>query len=151
MKIAKIIAVLLIAYVSVVVTFESLLGVFQPANQRTLVITTADASGTKNDRVLSRLESNGKIYVAANHWPRAWYKRALINPNVEAMIDEKKASYRVVPLDEEEQLRLGLRILTRFPSRYVVGLVPQQDCATIESFCSILTNRSECQQIEQCG
>lgn len=133
MKIAKIIAVLLIAYVSVVVTFESLLGVFQPANQRTLVITTADASGTKNDRVLSRLESNGKIYVAANHWPRAWYKRALINPNVEAIIDEEKASYRVVPLDEEEQslvndenqLRLGLRILTGFPPRYIVRLDPQ--------------------------
>ena len=133
MKIAKIIAVLLIAYVSIVVTFESLLGVFQPENQRTLVITTADASGTKNDRVLSRLESNGKIYVAANHWPRAWYKRALINPNVEAMIDEKKTSYRVVPLDEEEQslvneenqLGLGLRILTGFPPRYIVRLDPQ--------------------------
>ena len=133
MKIAKIIAVLLIAYVSVVVTFESLLGVFQPANQRTLVITTADASGTKNDRVLSQLDSNGKIYVAANHWPRAWYKRALINPNVEAMIDEKKTSYRVVPLDEEEQslvneenqLGLGLRILTGFPPRYIVRLDPQ--------------------------
>ena len=133
MKIAKIIAVLLIAYVSIVVTFESLLGVFQPENQRTLVITTSDASGTKNDRVLSRLESNGKIYVAANHWPRAWYKRALINPNVEAMIDEKKTSYRVVPLDEEEQslvneenqLGLGLRILTGFPPRYIVRLDPQ--------------------------
>jgi hypothetical protein len=133
MKIAKIIAVLLIAYVSIVVTFESLLGVFQPENQRTLVITTADASGTKNDRVLSRLDSNGKIYVAANHWPRAWYKRALINPNVEAMIDEKKTSCRVVPLDEEEQslvneenqLGLGLRILTGFPPRYIVRLDPQ--------------------------
>jgi hypothetical protein len=133
MKIAKIIAVLLIAYVSIVVTFESLLGVFQPENQRTLVITTADASGTKNDRVLSQLDSNGKIYVAANHWPRAWYKRALINPNVEAMIDEKKTSYRVVPLDEEEQslvneenqLGLGLRILTGFPPRYIVRLDPQ--------------------------
>ena len=133
MKIAKIIAVLLIAYVSIVVTFESLLGVFQPENQRTLVITTADASGTKNDRVLSQLDSNGKIYVAANHWPRAWYKRALINPNVEAMIDEKKTSYRVVPLDEEEQslvneenqLRLGLRVLTGFPPRYIVRLDPQ--------------------------
>ena len=133
MKIAKIIAVLLLAYVSIVVTFESLLGVFQPANQRTLVITTADASGTKNDRVLSRLDSNGKIYVAANHWPRAWYKRALINPNVDAMIDEKKTSYRVVPLDEEEQslvneenqLGLGLRILTGFPPRHIVRLDPQ--------------------------
>ena len=133
MKIAKIIAVLLIAYVSIVVTFESLLGVFQPENQRTLVITTADASGTKNDRVLSQLDSNGKIYVAANHWPRAWYKRALINPNVEALIDEKKTSYRVVPLDEEEQslvneenqLGLGLRILTGFPPRYIVRLDPQ--------------------------
>jgi hypothetical protein len=133
MKIAKIIAVLLIAYVSIVVTFESLLGVFQPENQRTLVITTADASGTKNDRVLSQLDSNGKIYVAANHWPRAWYKRALINPNVEALIDEKKTSCRVVPLDEEEQslvneenqLGLGLRILTGFPPRYIVRLDPQ--------------------------
>jgi len=83
--------------------------------------------------VLSRPDSNGIIYVAANHWSRDRYKRALINPNVEAIIDEEKASYRVVPLDEEEQslvneenqLRLGLRVLTGFPPRYIVRLDPQ--------------------------
>ena len=53
-------------YVGLVVAFESLIGIIQPANDSTLVITTFDADGTSHDRVLSRLESEGRLYVAAN-------------------------------------------------------------------------------------
>jgi len=80
-KYAKIFAIVFLVYVVIVVAFESLLGYYQPAGQSTLVITTVDADGNANDRVLSRLESNDKIYVAANHWPRDWYCLLYTSPS----------------------------------------------------------------------
>ena len=51
---------------------------FQPENVggETIVITTTDADGTPHDRVVSPLDDDGMLYVAANHWPRAWYGAA---------------------------------------------------------------------------
>ena len=134
MKAVKIIAVSFLVYVGIVIAFESLLGYFQPAGENTLVITTLAADGTSNDRVLARLESNGQLYVAANHWPRAWYQRALKNPNVQVTLFEaEKGNYLAVPVSEEEHDRvnaensLGMvfRILTGFPPRYFVRLDPR--------------------------
>ena len=85
MKALKIVALVVLVYVGIVVAFESLIGYFQPTAGSTLVITTFEGDGTRHDRVVSRLESDGKLYVAANHWPRAWYKRALENPEVQAI------------------------------------------------------------------
>ncbi len=132
MKAVKIVAIIVLIYIGIVVAFESLLGYFQPVNQRTLVIATTDADGTRNDRVLTRLESNGQLYVAANHWPRAWYNQALADPNVQVTLDGKKGAYRAVPVtgDEHERINkqnshsLGFRILTGFPPRYFVRLDP---------------------------
>ena len=132
MKVIKLIAILLLVYVGIVAAFESLIGYFQPAGQSTLVISTTDEDGDANDRVLARLDSNGQLYVAANHWPRAWYNQALENPNVEVSLDGEMAAYLAVPVTEEEHNRvdsehaLGLvvRILTGFPPRYFVRLDP---------------------------
>jgi len=71
MKTLKIAALVVLVYVGIVVAFESLIGYFQPTAGSTLVITTFDGDGTPHDRVVSRLESDGQLYVAANHWPRA--------------------------------------------------------------------------------
>ena len=133
MKAAKLIAILLLVYVGIVVAFESLLGYFQPAGQTTLVITTTAEDGSPNDRVLSRLESSGELYVAANHWPRAWYNRALENPNVQVTLDGEKRDYLAVPVTEEEHDRVNgenslgvmFRVLTGFPPRYFVRLDPR--------------------------
>lgn len=133
MKFVKIIAIVLVAYVGVVVAFESLIGYFQPAGQSTLVITTTDEDGSTNDRVLSRLESGGQIYVAANHWPRAWYNHALENPQVQVTLDDGQAQYLAVPATDEEHDRVdaehslgpAVRILTGFPPRYFIRLEPQ--------------------------
>jgi len=134
-KAVKAIAIVILVYIGIVVAFESMIGFFQPANQGTLVITTTDDGGNPNDRVLARLESEGKLYVAANHWPRAWYRQALENPDVEVALDlegvEKKA-YRAVPVsgDEHERVEgensagIGFRILTGFPPRYFIRLDP---------------------------
>ncbi len=132
MKAAKIITIVFLVYIGIVVAFESLLGYFQPAGQGTLVITTTDADGTTNERVLSRLESNGQLYVAANHWPRAWYNQVLENPNVQVTLDGEKGAYVAVPATSEEHDRVNeenrhgivFRILTGFPPRYFVRLDP---------------------------
>ncbi len=133
MKAVKPIAVLFLVYVGIVIAFESLLGYFQPAGETTLVITTTAEDGSPNDRVLTHLESNGQLYVAANHWPRAWYNRALENPNVQVTLDGEKGDYLAVPVTEEEHDRVNgdnsvgmmFRILTGFPPRYFVRLDPR--------------------------
>lgn len=122
----------MLVYIGVVAAFESYLGYVQPENQRTLIITTTDANGTTNDRVLASLESDGQLYVAANHWPRAWYRQALANPNVQVTLGVEKSVFVAVPITGEEAVRvnsehrhgLGFRILTGFPPRYFLRLDP---------------------------
>jgi hypothetical protein len=133
MKALRIVAVVALVYVGIVVAFESLIGYFQPAGGSTLVITTFDADGSAHDRVVSRLDSDGKLYVAANHWPRGWYRRALEKPEVQATLDGNKRDYRAVPVtgaehervDTEHSLGVIFRILTGFPPRYFVRLDPR--------------------------
>jgi hypothetical protein len=132
-KAVKLIAISFLVYVGIVITFESLLGYFQPASETTLIITTTAEDGTTNDRILSRLESNGQLYVAANHWPRAWYNQALADPNVQVTLEGEKGNYLAVPVIEEEHDRVNsenrhgilFRILTGFPPRYFVRLDPR--------------------------
>lgn len=133
MKALKIVGIVLLVWVAVVVAFESLLGWFQPEAGTTLVITTFEEDGTPHERVVSRLESEGELYVAANHWPRAWYRRALDNPRVEVRDDGEERAYRAVPVSGAEHERvqaehpLGpvFRVLTGFPPRYFLRLDPR--------------------------
>ncbi len=133
MKAVKLFAIVLGGYVGIVVAFESLLGFFQPAGEGTLVITTTDKDGNTNDRVLSRLESSGQLYVAANHWPRAWYDQALKNPDVGIALDSERTAHRAVPVtgeehdrvNDENSLGLAFRVLTGFPPRYFLRLDPR--------------------------
>lgn len=134
MKVLKIAAIAVLVYVAIVVAFESLIGYFQPAGGTTLVITTIDPGGAPHDRVVSKLASDGQLYVAANHWPRAWYNRALENPQVQATIDGNKADYTAVSVsgpehdrvNEQNKLPFVFRILTGFPPRYFLRLDPRQ-------------------------
>jgi hypothetical protein len=133
MKVLKIVAIAVLVYVGIVVAFESLIGYFQPTAGSTLVITTFDPDGTPHDRVVSRLESDGQLYVAANHWPRAWYDRALQNPQVQVTLEGEKRDHRAVPVtgaeharvDGQNRLGVAFRILTGFPPRYFVRLEPR--------------------------
>ena len=130
MKILKIISIsLVVLYIGLVVLFESWLGYSQPSNQNTLVITTFDNQEAKQ-RVLSAVNNDGKLYVSANHWPRAWYRQALSNPNVEVNYKGETNSYLAVPVEgkqhdklkEEHAHSLTFRILTGFPPRYFLRL-----------------------------
>jgi hypothetical protein len=133
MKAARILAIVLASYVGIVVLFESLIGFFQPASGDTLVITTIDEDGSPHDRVLSGITSGDQLYVAANHWPRAWYERALANPDVQVTRDGETTDRRAVPVTGEEHdrvdgehgLPLAVRILTGFPPRHLLRLDPR--------------------------
>ena len=133
MKILKIVLIVALIYTGIVVAFESLIGILQPTAGSTMVITTFERNGAPHDRVVSRLDSNGQLYVAANHWPRAWYNRALENPEVEATIGDERSSYRAVPVtgseydrvDAENSLGVFFRVLTGFPPRHLLRLDPR--------------------------
>jgi hypothetical protein len=137
MKIAKWIAIVLLVYVAIVATFESLIGFFQPADQTTLVISVVDENGESGDRVLARLESDDQLYVAVNHWPRAWYKKALADPDVYVTLDGEKGAYLAIPVvagggehervDGDNRLPGFFRILTGFPPRYFLRLEPRPE------------------------
>ena len=133
MRVAKIIVIAFVAWAGIVLAFESLLGVIQPEAGTTLVITTTDASGNPHRRVVSRLESGSSIYVAANHWPRAWYYQALANPDVRVTSDGNELDYVAIPVGHVEHARVEaehphgvlFRILTGFPPRYFLRLEPK--------------------------
>ena len=133
MKALKIIGIAFLVYVAIVVLFESLLGYFQPEPPGSLTIITTDEDGTSHDRVLTELASDGRVYVAVNHWPRAWYHRALTNPNVKvARGDGEALNYVAVRVSGEEHdqvaednpLGVVIRFLMGFPPRYFVRLDP---------------------------
>ena len=130
MKILKILSIsLVVIYIGLVILFESWLGYSQPTNVNSLLITTFDDQEAK-DRVLSAVNNNEKLYVSANHWPRAWYRQALSNPNVEVTYKGEKNSYLAIPIEGKEHDRLmkehahplTFRILTGFPPRYFLRL-----------------------------
>ncbi len=137
MKVFKWVGVVVAVYVGFVVAFETLfLGLYQPKLESTgipmLVIATTDDSGVSRERRLARLETDGKVYVSAHHWPRGWYSRALENPNVRVEIDGAVADYIAVPVDGEEFERvaaehpLPLRIL------FLMGFPPPRDILRLD-------------------
>jgi len=132
MKAVKVVVILFFVYVGVVAGFESLIGYFQPKDQNTMVIATQDDGGNAKERVVSRLESDGKLYVAANHWPRRWYNEVLAHPQVQVTWDGTTQAYVAVPVTGEEFDRVNaehalptmVRVLTGFPPRRLVRLDP---------------------------
>ncbi len=141
MKGLKILAIALAAYLGLVVAFESLVGVMGQRQasrgiapgESWLMITTTGTDGTARNTVVAGVESDGKLYVAANHWPRGWYHRALENPDVEIVRDGEKSARRAVGVTGPELDRItrdyplpwAIRILTGFPPRSFLRLDPQ--------------------------
>ena len=121
----KIIGIVLLVYVGIVAIFESLLGYFQPQSGDSVVITTFEADGTGHDRVLSGLESGGQFYVAVNHWPRAWYRRALANPAVRITRGEETGDYTAVLVTGAEYDRVRAEHPIPIPIRILMGFAPR--------------------------
>jgi len=125
MKALKILVILVVAYVVIVALFESLLGYFQPEAPGTVVITTFDVDGAAHDRVVSELESDGNMYVAVNHWPRAWYRRALENPSVQITRGEETLDYTAVLVTGEEDDRVRAEHPIPIVARILMGFAPR--------------------------
>ena len=125
-RVAKFIAVGLLAYAGLVLAVESTLGFFQPKDASTFVITTTDEEGRSTDRVLAQNFSGGRLYASANHWPRAWYNEALKNPRVKATLNEVTANYIAVPIDEEEHRRVEAEIGNGIGLKFLFGFAPQR-------------------------
>jgi F420H(2)-dependent quinone reductase len=141
MKAIKPLALALFGYVALVVAFECFVGFMGRSDAKRgrepgdsfLVITTRGSNGATSDTVVAGVESGGRLYVSANHWPRAWYERALASPEVEVARGGVKAPYRAVPIAGDElasvgreyRLPLFLRALTGFPPRRFLRLDPR--------------------------
>jgi len=136
-RVVKWIAITALAYVGFVILFETFLGVAQPRLEDSgipmLVLTTTDESGVSNERRLARMESGGQLYVSAHHWPRAWYGRALENPEVRVALDGNIGDYTAFPVEGEEYARvvaewpipLRMKILMGFAPRDLLRLDPR--------------------------
>ena len=135
MRAAKWIGIILGIYVAIVILFESFLGYVQPPATEMpypmLVLTTTDESGT-HDRRLAIFEADDRIYVSAHHWPRAWYRRILDNPQVSISIEDESNSYAALQIsgadydrvNTEHSLPFLFRLLTGFPPRHIFRLQP---------------------------
>ncbi len=123
--------ILAIAHTGCVTAFAA----FQPENigGATIVLSTTGADGKSYERVLSPIDDDGRLFVAANHWPRAWYHRALENPDVRVTRDRETTDYRAVPVSEQERERLldesgfplVAYVFTGFAPRQFLRLVPR--------------------------
>ena len=95
-------------YIGWVIEFEMSLGMNQPQGRTSIVIATLNENNERHERVLSLREVDGNHYIAANHWPRAWYHQALDNPNVEVKMpgEDVFLPFLAVPLDGAEDTLL---------------------------------------------
>ena len=137
MKVLKWVGVLVAVYVGFVVAFETLyLGWYQPKLASTgipmLVITTTDDSGVSRERRLARLETDGRLYVSAHHWPRGWYSRALENPNLRVEIDGAAADYIALLVEGEEFERVAAEHPLPLPVRFLMGFPPPRDILRLD-------------------
>ena len=137
MKVIKWLSVIFGVYVAFVVLFESVyLGYFQPSFEESgipmLLLTTTDADGETSDRMLARFETDGKIYLSAHHWPRAWYHRARNNPAVQAQVDGITAAYTAVPISGAEFERVAADHPLPLPVRFLMGFPPPRDILRLD-------------------
>jgi len=126
-------------YLGIVVAVESLVGYMGRRHARrgvqageTWLQITATVEGADRSVVVAGVESAGRTYVAANHWPRAWYHRLVENPDVWVTVLGRQAAFRAVPVSGDERSRIEreyrlpliVRILTGFPPRAFLRLDP---------------------------
>ena len=137
MKVLKWVGVVLGVYVGIVFAFEVLyLGWYQPKLENMpvpmLVITTTDDSGESRTRRLARLDSDGGIYVSAHHWPRAWHRRAVANPDVLVEIDGVESGFVAVPVTGEEFERVAAEFPLPLPIRFLMGFPPPREILRLD-------------------
>ncbi|NKB98240.1 MAG: hypothetical protein GKR90_07065 [Pseudomonadales bacterium] len=126
----KILVIVLALYVGLVVVFESLLGYYQPRGEENLVITLTEDDGSKTERVLSLFESQGELYLAANHWPRAWFSQVKENPDVHIEFggahSAESGDYTTVLVSGADHDRVLADNELPFVARFLMGFPPRE-------------------------
>jgi hypothetical protein len=142
MKALKRIALVFCAYVALVAAFETFVSVMGRQHAArgvaegdwALALTTTGTDGARRDAVVAGVEVDGHLYVAANHWPRAWYVRAVAQPDVAVKRGGDPARpFRAAAVTGAERSRvvaayrlpLFMRALTGFPPRRFLRLDPR--------------------------
>ena len=139
MSVLAAVGIVAAGYLGIVVAVESLVGYMGRRHARRGVQTgetwlqiTATVEGKDRSVVVAGVESAGRTYVAANHWPRAWYRRVVENPDVRVTVQGRQAAFRAVAARGDERARIKrayrlpliVRILTGFPPRAFLRLEP---------------------------
>jgi len=138
MRAGRLLGIAVVAYLALVVTVESLVAFMGARHagrgldpeEDWVLLTTVSADGARKDTVIAGVESQGQLYVAANHWLRGWYRRAVANPDVEVVREGRKLTCSAVPVSGAERdqiageyrLPFALRLLTGFPPRSFLRL-----------------------------
>ena len=119
---------LVLTYIGSVINYEVNLGRNQPMRGNSIIIATFDNENKRHERVLSLREIGSGMYVSANHWPRAWYRQALMNPNVEVKLAsaDEFANFTAVPLEDSEDERVRERFRPGFRSQLRMGFAPRE-------------------------
>jgi hypothetical protein len=121
---------ILLGYIAMVTYFEARLGYLQPAGGSSIVIATFNNDDERHERVVRLTKIDGENYIAAQHWPRAWYYQALERPGVEVKMSSEFQPYTAVPLSGSElehvkdvyRMGLGFRFRTGFAPRKFMRL-----------------------------
>lgn len=129
-----------IFYISLVILFEIFLGIVQPQAGNTIIITSFNDKNEPVERVVSRLERDGEVYVAVNHWPRAWARRIQHNPEVQITFEGEARSYTAIVLEGDEhdqaaidfEVPFAFKFLTGFPPRYFFRFEPNSNLSEVE-------------------
>ena len=106
MKIAKILGWILAIYVLIGLTFDGLIGYFQPENQSTVVLRTYNSEGDLENTVLGLRVDGDQLWVESGHWFRGWYNRILDNPNVILKTSTGEHAYKAVPVEDPQAVEL---------------------------------------------
>ncbi|MEQ8952578.1 MAG: hypothetical protein RL120_00460, partial [Gammaproteobacteria bacterium] len=96
------------------------------ADEEWLTLTTRSSSGEAMDTVVGHVEIDGSLYVAANHWPRSWYNRALATPDIQVTLHGVQSDYRALQLDSAELDRVEQVYQFPFLFRFIAGFPPRR-------------------------
>ena len=129
-KLIKILLILAAVYVAIVVVFESWLGYAQPRGEENLVITVTEDDGSQTKKVLSLFQSEDELYLAANHWPRAWFRQVQKNPNVHIEFGgehkDLSGEFTAIPVEGADHDRVLNDNRIPFVGRFLMGFPPRE-------------------------
>ena len=106
--------------------FTMIAAPFQPEIGDVVVLTTTDDEGVSMRRVLSPIDDGGTLYLSANHWPRAWFRRAVAHPDVQVTRGGETRDYRVVEISGDELADIEERHAHPFLVWVGMGFAPRE-------------------------